>query len=80
MLSVGLLPNTSFLDVFDGARPRTNPYSYVELTDELLNPSTTSMEGVYVAGTASGPMDIPDTILSASNASAETARYLNSLK
>jgi heterodisulfide reductase subunit A len=80
VLSVGLLPNTSFLDVFDGARPRTNPYSYVELTDELLNPSTTSMEGVYVAGTASGPMDIPDTILSASNASAETARYLKSLK
>ena len=33
VLSVGLLPNTSFLDVFDGARPRTNPYSYVELTD-----------------------------------------------
>ena len=30
----------------------------------------------FVAGTASGPMDIPDSILSAGAASAETASYL----
>jgi heterodisulfide reductase subunit A len=76
VLSVGLLPNTSFLEVFNGEKPLCNPYSYVEQSDELISPSLTSMEGVFVAGTASGPMDIPDTILSASNASAETANYL----
>jgi heterodisulfide reductase subunit A len=79
VLSVGLLPNTSFLDVFEGLRPVTNEYHYVQATDELVSPSMTSMEGVFVAGTATGPMDIPDTILSAGNASAEAAAYLNNL-
>ena len=77
VLSVGLLPNTSFLDVFNGVKPVCNEFDYVEQADELISPSLTSMNGVFVAGTASGPMDIPDTILSASNASAETANYLN---
>ena len=79
VLSVGLLPNTSFLEVFQGQKPATNEYPYVPASDELLSPSITSMEGVFVAGTASGPMDIPDTILSAGNASAEAATYLNKL-
>lgn len=78
VLSVGLLPETGFLDAFNGEKPRTNAYHYVEPTDELLFPSRTSMPGVFVAGTASGPMDIPDTILSAGDASAETADYLKS--
>jgi heterodisulfide reductase subunit A len=76
VLSVGLLPNTSFLEIFNGTKPVCNEFNYVESSDELISPSLTSMEGVFVAGTASGPMDIPDTILSASNASAETANYL----
>ncbi|MFO7933230.1 MAG: CoB--CoM heterodisulfide reductase iron-sulfur subunit A family protein [Bacteroidales bacterium] len=76
VLSVGLLPDTSFLDVFRGDKPLTNAYHFVEPTDELLFPSRTSKPGVFVAGTASGPMDIPDTILSAGNASAEAADYL----
>jgi heterodisulfide reductase subunit A len=76
VLSVGLLPETSFLDSFDSVKPRTSEFNYVWMSDELISPSMTSMEGVFVAGTAAGPMDIPDTILSASSASAETARYL----
>ena len=76
VLSVGLLPDTSFLDAFRGDKPLTNAYHFVEPSDELLFPSRTSKPGVFVAGTASGPMDIPDTILSAGNASAEAADYL----
>jgi heterodisulfide reductase subunit A len=79
VLSVGLLPNTSFMEVFNGEKPATNEFNYIEPSDELVSPSLTSMQGVFVAGTASGPMDIPDTILSAGNASAETADYLNKL-
>jgi heterodisulfide reductase subunit A len=48
----------------------------VKQSDELANPAKTSINGVYVAGTASGPMDIPDSILSAGAASAEIAGYL----
>ncbi|MCK4856298.1 MAG: hypothetical protein KAT31_18600, partial [Bacteroidales bacterium] len=73
------LPNTSFLNAFNGVKPMCNEFNYVQPSDELITPSLTSMNGVFVAGTASGPMDIPDTILSASNASAETANYLKNL-
>ena len=79
VLSVGLLPNTSVLDVFGGTKPMTNQHQYIDTVDELVSPSMTSMEGVFVAGTASGPMDIPDTILSAGDASAEAATYLNKI-
>jgi len=77
VLSVGLLPNTSFLDVFNDNKPLINKYNYIETSEELIYPSMTSMKGVFVAGTSAGPMDIPDTILSAGNASAEAAIYLN---
>jgi heterodisulfide reductase subunit A len=76
VLSVGLLPNTNVLDVFGETKPAVNEHQYIDTADELVSPSVTSMEGVFVAGTAAGPMDIPDTILSAGNASAETATYL----
>ena len=79
VLSVGLLPNISFSDAFSGLKPLTNEFNYVQAQDELASPSRTSMQGVFVAGTATGPMDIPDTILSAGNASAETAAYLKRL-
>jgi len=39
----------------------------------------TSIEGVFVAGTAAGPMDIPDSILSAGSAASEAAGYVNNL-
>lgn len=42
----------------------------------LVNPAQTSIEGVFVAGTATGPMDIPDSILSAGAASSEAISYL----
>jgi len=76
VLSVGLLPNISFGDAFNSLKPQMNEFNYVQADDELASPSQTSMQGVFVAGTATGPMDIPDTILSAGNASAETAAYL----
>ncbi len=79
VLSVGLLPNTDVLEVFGETKPLTNQHRYIDTADEMVSPSMTSMEGVFVAGTASGPMDIPDTILSAGGASAETATYLNKL-
>jgi len=79
VLSVGLLPNTSVLEAFGETKPMTNPHHYIDTGDELDSPTMTSMEGVFVAGTAAGPMDIPDTILSAGDASAEAATYLNKI-
>lgn len=79
VLSVGILPDIIPDDMFMNERPELDPFNYVKQIDELSNPAKTSMEGVYVAGAASGPMDIPDSILSAGAASSETATYLRRL-
>jgi heterodisulfide reductase subunit A len=61
---------------FPGKELELDPFSFVNQTDPLARPAKTSIEGVFVAGTASGPMDIPDSILSAGSASAEAISYL----
>jgi heterodisulfide reductase subunit A-like polyferredoxin len=42
----------------------------------LLSPAVTDQEGIFVTGTAGGPMDIVDSIMTAGAAAAETAAYL----
>ena len=76
VLSVGILPNTDFTSMFKNIKVEQDPYNYVNKVDELCCPAKTNIDGVFVAGTSSGPMDIPDSILSAGAASAETAGYL----
>lgn len=76
VLSVGALPNT---DVSGFFKPNTldfDEHQYVKQINEIESPAKTNIEGVFVAGTASGPMDIPDSILSAGAASSESAAYL----
>jgi heterodisulfide reductase subunit A2 len=76
VLSVGALPNTTSADLFHDEELKLDPYKFVFQADPLSSPSKTSIEGVFVAGTASGPMDIPDSILSAGAASSEAISYL----
>lgn len=76
VLSVGLLANTDFTTMFKDNKIEQDRFHYVRQTDELSSPAKTSIEGVFVSGTAAGPMDIPDSILSAGAASSETASYL----
>ncbi len=75
VLSTGILANDGIDSMFK-TNLQLDPYHYVKQMDELANPAKTSVDGVFVAGTASGPMDIPDSILSAGAASSETAGYL----
>ena len=45
-----------------------------------VDPARTSIPGVFSAGTATGPLDIPDSILHAGAAAAQTAAYLEKMK
>ena len=45
-----------------------------------VDPARTSIPGVFSAGTATGPLDIPDSILHAGAAAAQTAAYLEMMK
>jgi heterodisulfide reductase subunit A len=76
ILSVGVLPNQDASDFFGQDELQLDPYNFIHQTDVLASPALTSIKGVFVAGTASGPMDIPDSILSAGSASSEAISYL----
>jgi len=76
ILSVGVLPNPDNATLFHGEELKLDPFSFVNQTEPLASPSRTSIDGVFVAGTATGPMDIPDSILSAGSASSEAISYL----
>ena len=76
MLSVGLLSNPAIVNVFKNATLELDASNFINQTNLLQSPALTSIKGVFVAGTATAPMDIPDTIMSAGAAAAETSGYL----
>ena len=76
ILSVGVLPNQDASGFFGPDQLQLDNYKFIHQTDILASPALTSIDGVFVAGTASGPMDIPDSILSAGSASSEAISYL----
>ncbi len=78
VLSVGVLPNKNIPAMFPYDKLELDEFNYVKQIDEMLSPSITSIEGVFVAGTAAGPKDIPDSILSAGCAASEVAAFLSS--
>jgi heterodisulfide reductase subunit A len=65
--------------MFNGNPLGLDQFNFIKQTDEFISPSKTTMEGIFVSGSASGPKDIPDTILSAGCTSAEVASYLKSM-
>jgi heterodisulfide reductase subunit A len=80
VLAIGILANPQVASYFKTEHLALDEYNYIKQVDELISPARTSIEGIFVAGTAAGPMDIPDTILSAGAASAEAAAYLRNHK
>lgn len=78
VLSVGVLPNETPSTLFKNIELKVDAQKFVYQPEVLVSPARTSIDGVFVSGTASGPMDIPDSILSAGSAAAEAISYLNS--
>jgi heterodisulfide reductase subunit A len=80
VLSVGFTPNPEFMRLFDGAPLEPDDMLFVREPEEHVSPAKTSIDGVFAAGTATGPMDIPDTILHSGAAAAQAASYIEGLK
>ncbi|MFA5850558.1 MAG: FAD-dependent oxidoreductase [Bacteroidales bacterium] len=78
VLSVGVIPNKDVPEMFKNEKLELDDFNFIKQTNELTNPSITSIKGVFAAGAATGPKDIPDSILSAGCAASEVAVYLNS--
>jgi heterodisulfide reductase subunit A len=77
VLSVGVQPNNEIVNAFKNAHLDLDEFNFIKQADVLAGPSKTTIDGVFVSGTAAGPMDIPDSILSAGCAASEVAAYLN---
>ena len=73
VLSVGLMPGYNPQDVYGVG---ISADGFVEQPSINLSPTMTDQEGIFVAGTASGPMDIVDSIMTAGAAAAEASAYL----
>jgi heterodisulfide reductase subunit A len=80
VLSVGTLSNPDNANFFTGEQLALDQFKFIHQPDTLASPAETNIRGVFVAGTASGPMDIPDSILSAGAASAGAMSYLINAK
>jgi heterodisulfide reductase subunit A len=73
VLSPGILPawNPKGVVAADTAED-----GFLACTHPKLAPCRTKEEGIFVAGTASGPKDIPDSIVEAGAAAMEASIYL----
>jgi heterodisulfide reductase subunit A len=75
VLSVGMLPGWNPEGML--AVPVEHD-GFVRIPNFNLAPTITAREGIFAAGTATGPMDIVDSIMTASAAASEAAAYLRS--
>jgi heterodisulfide reductase subunit A-like polyferredoxin len=80
VLSTGFTPNLDALRMFKNDNLEADAHAYVREIDEDINPGRTSIDGVFVAGAASAPRDIPDSILHSGAAAAQTAAFIERLR
>jgi len=80
VLAVGVRPSDTAGALFPEGALAMDEYAYVSEPEEDLDPAATNIPGVYVAGSASGVRDIPDSILHAGAAVAQAAAYLERAK
>ncbi len=76
VMTVGFLPNTDVFSLYKGEALDTNEFGYVQEVNPVAEPSRTNIDGLFVAGTTIGVMDIPDTVLHSGAAAAQAAAYL----
>jgi heterodisulfide reductase subunit A len=77
VLSLGMLPACNPQEFVAVGRDEDG---FVTCSQPKTAPALTDQEGVFVAGTASGPKDIVDTIAKAGSAAMEAANYMRLLK
>jgi len=73
VLAVGIVPGW---DPSGVVAVETDEYGFIASPQAKIDPTLTSQEGVFAAGTALGPKDIVDSIAEASAAAMKAAAYL----
>lgn len=74
VLSLGMVPDVSFQK---SLKLPLGEDKFVEIPRPNTNPCETTRAGVFVTGTAMGPMDIVDSVVSASSVAASVSAYIH---
>jgi len=74
VLSVGMLPAYDPLPIYQ--IPTSADDGFVSIPEPNVSPCVTDRPGIFATGTATGPMDIVDSIMMAGAAASEAAAYL----
>jgi len=80
VLSTGIVASDECRRFFPDAELALDETLFVAQPGREVDPARTSIPGVFSAGTATGPLDIPDSILHAGAAAAQVAAYLEKMK
>ncbi len=80
VLSTGIVAHDECRALFADGSLVVDENLFVAQPGKQVDPARTSIPGVFSAGTATGPLDIPDSILHAGAAAAQTAAYLEKMK
>jgi heterodisulfide reductase subunit A len=75
VLSVGMLPGSNPEATFGVLVAEDG---FIQLPSCNISPTATMQAGIFAAGTATGPMDIVDSIMTAGAAASEAAAYMQS--
>jgi len=75
VLSVGLNPPADVLDLAKKFGIKLNPHDFCNLNP--VNPMETNRPGIFVSGGFQGPIDIPESVFSASGASSQIGELLD---
>jgi len=74
VLSVGLCPSAGVSELAGKLGISLNRFGFCQ--GEVLKPGQTERDGVFVAGAAAGPMDIPEAVMAASGTAALCGQWL----
>ncbi len=75
VLSVGLNPPVDFKEMTDKFGIELNAHGFCETNP--VNPMETSRPGFYISGAFQGPLDIPESVVTASGAGSQCGELLN---
>jgi heterodisulfide reductase subunit A2 len=75
VLSIGLNPPLEVKSIAEQFGVELNPYNFCKL--DPVNPMLTNRPGIFVSGALQGPIDIPESVFSASGAGSQIGELLD---
>ncbi|MCL0076914.1 CoB--CoM heterodisulfide reductase iron-sulfur subunit A family protein [Dehalococcoidia bacterium] len=77
VLGMAMMPSAGFKELARKLGIATDEYGFVTELHSKFRPMETSVPGIYVAGTAQGPRDIPDSVAMGSGVASKVLRVLS---